>query len=174
MTRQCLQDRRFATLVELRRETKAWHCTVNQRQRGVDWQFRIDDARVKLRSVYPKSWCDKALVALGMAEYRGGNDAAAVEALLASAKAGPDNQVLMGIAAYYRAMSLFRQGKKDDARKLAIDTAARMKPLPKDEENPLTDGAYWDHLILWLAYKEAKAMIQFDAAPPAKTEKNEK
>ena len=54
MTRQCLKNRRFATLAQLRRETKAWHCTVNKRQRGVDWQFRIDDARMKLRSVYPK------------------------------------------------------------------------------------------------------------------------
>jgi hypothetical protein len=30
------------------------HHAINDRQRGVDWQFRIDDARVKLRSVYPK------------------------------------------------------------------------------------------------------------------------
>jgi DDE superfamily endonuclease len=54
MTRQCLQDRRFGTIEELRKETAAWHSAVNARQRGVDWQFRIDDARVKLRSVYPK------------------------------------------------------------------------------------------------------------------------
>ena len=54
MTRQCLQHRRFGTLDELRKETAAWHNAVNDRQRGVDWQLRIDDARVKLRSVYPK------------------------------------------------------------------------------------------------------------------------
>jgi len=54
MTRQCLKDRRFGTIEELRKETAAWHCAINDRQRGVDWQFRIDDARVKLRSVYPK------------------------------------------------------------------------------------------------------------------------
>jgi hypothetical protein len=45
-----------------------------------------------------------------------------------------------------------------------------MKLLPKDEQNPLDNGAGWDDLILWLAYKEAKAMIQFDPAPPAKAE----
>ena len=67
-------------------------------------------------------------------------------------------------------MSLFRQGKHDEARKLAIAAAAKMKPLPKDEQNPLADGAGHDDLILWLAYKEAKAMIQFDAAPPARAE----
>jgi hypothetical protein len=62
-------------------------------------------------------------------------------------------------------MSLFRQGKKDAARKLASDTAATMKPLPKDEKNPLADGASLDDLQLWMAFKEAKALIQFDAAP---------
>jgi DDE superfamily endonuclease len=54
MTRQCLKDRRFGKIEELRNETVAWHSAINHRQRGVDWQFRIDDARVKLRTVYPK------------------------------------------------------------------------------------------------------------------------
>jgi WD40 repeat protein/tetratricopeptide (TPR) repeat protein len=105
------------------------------------------------------------LLALGMAEYRSGNYAAAVEALLAAEKAGSNNAMAKGIAAFYRAMSLFRQGKPDEARKLAIAAAAQMKPLPIDEQNPLPNDAYpWDDLILWLAYKEAKAMIRFDEA----------
>ena len=54
MTRQCVKDRRFGAIEELRLETKAWATHVNERQRGVDWQFRIDDAQKKLRSVYPK------------------------------------------------------------------------------------------------------------------------
>jgi hypothetical protein len=54
MTRQCVSGRRFATIDLLRQETTAWHQRSNDRQRGVDWQFRIDDARIKLRSVYPK------------------------------------------------------------------------------------------------------------------------
>jgi hypothetical protein len=54
MTRQCLKDRRFGTIEALRKETAAWHCAINTRQRGVDWQFRIDDARIKLKTVYPK------------------------------------------------------------------------------------------------------------------------
>ena len=64
-------------------------------------------------------------------------------------------------------MSLFRQGKKDEARKLATEAAAKMKPLPADEQNPLAGGADHDDLILWLAYKEAKALIGFDAPPAA-------
>jgi hypothetical protein len=54
MTRQCLKGRRFGTIDALRKETAAWHRHSNARQRGVDWQFKIDDARVKLKSVYPK------------------------------------------------------------------------------------------------------------------------
>ena len=51
----------------------------------------------------------------------------------------------------------------NEARKLATE-AAKMRPLPKDEKNPLASDADHDDLILWLAYKEAKALIMFDAA----------
>jgi hypothetical protein len=68
---------------------------------------------------------------------------------------------------FYRAMSLFRQGKENEARRLATEAAAKMKPLPKDEANPLAGGNDIDDLILWLAYKEARAVIKFDAAPAA-------
>jgi tetratricopeptide (TPR) repeat protein len=111
-------------------------------------------------------WWDWNLLALGMAEYRCGNYAAAIEALLAAEKAGPNNATATGIAAFYRAMSLFREGKPDEARQLATAAVAQMKPLPKDEQSPLANSANpWDDLILWMAYKEAKAMIKFDAAP---------
>ena len=63
-------------------------------------------------------------------------------------------------------MSLFRQGKRDEGRKLATEAVARMKPLPADENNPLAEGIDDGDLIMWLAYKEAKAMLPFDAAPP--------
>jgi hypothetical protein len=54
MTRQCMQGRRFAKIDELTKETLAWQNATNDRKRGVDWQFKIDDARVKLTSLYPK------------------------------------------------------------------------------------------------------------------------
>jgi hypothetical protein len=54
MTRQCVSGRRFATIKELSDETTAWHNHSNARQRGVDWQFKVADARIKLKSVYPK------------------------------------------------------------------------------------------------------------------------
>lgn len=52
--RQCLRDRRFGTIAALRREAVAWAKQSNGRQRGVDWQFRIDDARMRLKYLYPK------------------------------------------------------------------------------------------------------------------------
>ena len=54
MTRQCVTGRRFGTVDTLREETAAWSCDANRAQRGVDWQMKIDDARLKLKSVYPK------------------------------------------------------------------------------------------------------------------------
>jgi hypothetical protein len=54
MTRQCISGRRFATIKQLSVETKAWSDKSNRKQRGVDWQFKIKDARTKLRSLYPR------------------------------------------------------------------------------------------------------------------------
>ena len=54
MTRQCVAGRRIGSTEELEQETTAWHDDVNQTQRGVDWQMKIGDARLKLKSVYPK------------------------------------------------------------------------------------------------------------------------
>ena len=54
LTRQCLKGRRIGDIAELRRETTAWATASNNKQRGVDWQFTINDARLKLKSLYPK------------------------------------------------------------------------------------------------------------------------
>jgi hypothetical protein len=54
MTRQCIGRRRIGDLKSLREQIRAWSNDVNKTQRGVDWQMKIDDARCKLKSVYPK------------------------------------------------------------------------------------------------------------------------
>ena len=54
LTRQCLSRRRFPDIATLEQETSAWSTDANSRQRGVDWQMKVDDARTKLKSVYPK------------------------------------------------------------------------------------------------------------------------
>jgi WD40 repeat protein/serine/threonine protein kinase/tetratricopeptide (TPR) repeat protein len=104
-------------------------------------------------------------LALGMAEYRTGHFAEADAALTTVMTRAKDYPDILVPSAYYRAMSLFQQGKPEEARKLATEAARQMKPLPKDEEIPLDFEVYWD-LLRWLAYKEARTMIQFEVAPP--------
>lgn len=55
MTRQCFNGRRLGDIKRLRQETEAWANASNNKQRGVDWHFQIDDARTRLKSLYPCS-----------------------------------------------------------------------------------------------------------------------
>ena len=59
MTSQCLNGRRIGELELLQSELKSWYERTNMKQRGVDWQYRIDDARLKLKKLYPKLRCGK-------------------------------------------------------------------------------------------------------------------
>ncbi len=54
LTSQCLKDRRIGELEFLQSEIKVWSDRTNAKQRGVDWQFKIDDSRRKLKHLYPK------------------------------------------------------------------------------------------------------------------------
>jgi hypothetical protein len=53
LTRQCLTSRLIGQLPVLQQELAAWATRTNDHQRAVDWHFKIDDARVKLKRVYP-------------------------------------------------------------------------------------------------------------------------
>ena len=53
LTRQCL-NRRIPDLAFLQKETKAWQRERNARQKAVDWQFATEDARIKLKKLYPQ------------------------------------------------------------------------------------------------------------------------
>jgi hypothetical protein len=53
LTRQCL-DRRIDDLDVLNTELAAWQAATNADQRQVNWQFTTDDARIKLRHLYPE------------------------------------------------------------------------------------------------------------------------
>ena len=53
LARQCLGKRRIESLEDLNSELEKWHCDRNSRQKGVDWQFTTDDARIKLKHLYP-------------------------------------------------------------------------------------------------------------------------
>jgi hypothetical protein len=49
---QCL-DRRLADRATLEREVAAWQAARNRDGRGVDWRFTTEDARIKLKHLYP-------------------------------------------------------------------------------------------------------------------------
>jgi hypothetical protein len=53
LTQQCL-DRRIPDLATLEREIQAWQQRRNTRQKGVDWRFTTEDARIKLKRLYPQ------------------------------------------------------------------------------------------------------------------------
>jgi hypothetical protein len=53
LKRQCLAGR-IPCIQQLRSEVNAWNVDRNNRQATVDWQFRTDDARIKLKRLYPK------------------------------------------------------------------------------------------------------------------------
>ncbi len=104
-------------------------------------------------------------LALGMAEYRSGRFPAADEALAVAIKESPiagsgGPAYIVGTAGFFQTMSLFHQGKTAEARALFTTTEAKMTPIPADDQNPLvTDGTSHDQLIIWLACKEAKAVL---------------
>ena len=54
LSRQCL-DRRIDDLDVLNTELASWQSATNDDQRQVDWQFTADDARIKLRHLYPNT-----------------------------------------------------------------------------------------------------------------------
>ena len=53
LTIQCLDHKRIPSIEILCAELTAWYTNRNSAQRGVDWQFTTQDARVKLKHLYP-------------------------------------------------------------------------------------------------------------------------
>lgn len=53
LVRQCL-SRRIPDETTLRRETAAWEARRNEVAATATWQFTVDDARIKLASLYPQ------------------------------------------------------------------------------------------------------------------------
>jgi hypothetical protein len=52
LSEQCL-DRRLADRATLEREVAGWQAARNGAGRGVDWRFTTEDARIKLKHLYP-------------------------------------------------------------------------------------------------------------------------
>lgn len=50
---QCLSMRRIDTIENLNEELSSWETERNANQKSVNWQFRTEDARIKLKHLYP-------------------------------------------------------------------------------------------------------------------------
>lgn len=53
MTRQCL-SRRIGDIEQLRKQVNAWKTHRNKSQKGVDWHLTAEDARIRLKRLYPQ------------------------------------------------------------------------------------------------------------------------
>jgi hypothetical protein len=53
LTQQCL-DRRIPDILTLSDVGRTWTQERNGKQKGVEWQFTTEDARIKLKSLYPQ------------------------------------------------------------------------------------------------------------------------
>ena len=52
MKRQCLKAR-MPDIATVSRQVAAWQKSRNENQVSIDWRFTTDDARIKLKRLYP-------------------------------------------------------------------------------------------------------------------------
>jgi hypothetical protein len=53
LAHQCLGNQRISSIGALNEALQAWELDKNTRQKGVNWQFTAEDARIKLKRLYP-------------------------------------------------------------------------------------------------------------------------
>jgi tetratricopeptide (TPR) repeat protein len=110
--------------------------------------------------------------ALGMAEFRAGNDETAESAFLRAEQAAETDNwhpelrpFILSPSRFFRAMMLFRKGKTEEAKRLFHEAEAQMPPLPENAARTLPVEVTQDQLLCWLAYKEARALLN---VPPTR------
>ena len=54
LSRQCLGQQHFATAEELDSTVRVWQAQGNELKSETNWRFTTADARIKLKSLYPK------------------------------------------------------------------------------------------------------------------------
>jgi hypothetical protein len=55
LSRQCLGERRFGTASAMDQHIAAWEKERNAKRLGANWRFTTNDARIKLKSLYPRT-----------------------------------------------------------------------------------------------------------------------
>jgi WD40 repeat protein len=160
------------------RAARAWYFGFSSEPALLAQTLRLARQAARQEMLLPqRAWYQQTL---GMGEFLAGNDAAAEQALLRAEESSELSSYgkpylrtcIEGTARLFRVMILIRQGKQADAQKLFTEVEAKMRPLPADSRQVLLNGATQDDLLFWLAYKEAKALLQPQApVNPATTDK---
>ena len=104
-----------------------------------------------------------------MAEFRSGNIDAAKAAFdeagrVPLAEAPSDQAKMESTVGFYLSMILFQQGMVSEAHQRFAEAEAKMSPKPTDDAKPLIGRRDHNLLIMWLAHREAKALL--DVSPP--------
>ena len=107
------------------------------------------------------TWLPWYQLSLGLAEYRSGQYANAEQTLADSGQAKGRHQDILETPLFFRALSLFRLGRLEEARKLFSEAGKQMPPFPQDENKPLLDGSLASHdvMICWLSCREARSVL---------------
>jgi WD40 repeat protein/Flp pilus assembly protein TadD/tRNA A-37 threonylcarbamoyl transferase component Bud32 len=107
------------------------------------------------------------LLARGLAEYRAGRFAAAIDCVRKSQTPSSDNPYRDGLGHLVLAMAYHRLGRADEARRALVDARAVGEQLPKPGQGEL--GNWPDWLRFHIIRREAEALLGPTAeAPPKK------
>ena len=99
-------------------------------------------------------------LAVGMSEYRLQHFSAAFSTLEAITKESQNTSTTTLTAAFFQCMSLVHLGRREEAHALFQSVQSKLRPLPRDPENPLREGVREEDLTAWIASKEAASLLQ--------------
>jgi tetratricopeptide (TPR) repeat protein len=100
--------------------------------------------------------------ALGMVEFRNGNDAGTLAALAHIPASPEDDSLSSTLAACFHAMALHRQGKRAEASAVLDIIRVRMRPAIRKGTLPLAPGIGYVDLLVWMVFEEAAMACQME------------
>lgn len=134
-------------------------CCLIRHQTPVRLRRALDLARSAVERGNGDALIRYLLMGQGIAEFRNGNLEDANRLLERAGNLGQSDPFVSQPARFYRALCLAQMGRDEQARSLAHSAALEMEPLPPADAPPLANGRTENHLIIWLAYQEARDVL---------------
>jgi hypothetical protein len=128
--------------------------------------LRLAQNAVKFaKDAWEMAWVQRTLA---LTNYRAGNYSEAEKALIPASEAtkhfdGSERNLKESFQAsldFIRSMILSRTGHMEEARTLFATGESEMKPLPPDDRQIFESNSAFHEVMVWLAYKEAKALLE--------------